>query len=45
MKNLKIDDDSDDEDSNFEGYLLKITQTKRLKKLWFRLVHKDLYCK
>lgn len=47
--NLKIssDDDSDDdeEDTNikYEGFLYKITQTKKLKKLWFKLHYKDLY--
>ena len=44
---MNLKDDSDDEDGeivNFEGYLLKITQTKKLKKLWFKLIHKDLYC-
>jgi hypothetical protein len=28
-----------------EGYLYKITNTKKLKRLWFKLLHKDLYCK
>jgi len=27
----------------FEGYLFKMTDTKRLKKLWFKLLHRDLY--
>jgi hypothetical protein len=48
---LKIEDnDSDDEvegegEIKHEGFLYKITQTKKLKKLWFKLSHKDLYCK
>lgn len=29
----------------FEGVLYKITTTKKLKKLWFKLLGKDLYCK
>ncbi len=38
------DDDSDDNSNlKFEGYLYKITQTKKLKKLWFKLIYKDLY--
>ena len=26
-----------------EGFLHKLTETKKLKKLWFKLHHKDLY--
>lgn len=40
------DNDSDDEeakDLRFEGFLYKITQSKKLKKLWFKLLYKDLY--
>ncbi len=40
------DEDSDEEetkDIKYEGYLYKITQTKKLKKLWFKLLYKDLY--
>lgn len=40
------DSDSDeDEDSEikYEGYLYKITQSQKLKKLWFKLVHRDFY--
>ncbi len=43
----KDDDyDSDEEDAKnikFEGFLYKITQSKKLKKLWFKLIYKDLY--
>lgn len=28
---------------NYEGYLYKITSNKKLKKLYFKLIHKDLY--
>lgn len=45
--NIK-NEDSDEEESDqvkFEGYLYKITVSKKLKKLWFKLLHKDLYCK
>jgi len=31
--------------NNYEGYLYKITKMKKLKKLYFRLIHKDMYCK
>ncbi len=46
--NIKItsNDDSDDEEDTHithEGFLYKITQTKKLKKLWFKLHYKDLY--
>lgn len=43
-----ITDDSD-EDDDFEeeaaasGYLYKISRGKKLKKRWFKLIHKDLY--
>lgn len=40
--------ESDEEDTgqvNYEGLLYKITNTKKLKGLWFKLVGKDLYCK
>jgi hypothetical protein len=43
---ISQEDDSDEEDEGevrFEGYLYKITQSKKIKKLWFKLVHKDLY--
>ena len=39
-------DNSDDDDKTelrFEGFLFKITQSKKLKKLWFKLIFKDLY--
>lgn len=29
----------------FEGYISKITETQKLKKLWFKLYDKDLFCK
>lgn len=39
------DDDEDNDNTNlkYEGYLYKITQSKKLKKLWFKLIFKDLY--
>lgn len=41
-------DDSDDDDLKsrdlkHDGYLFKITQSKKLKKLFFKLIHRDLY--
>lgn len=39
--------DSDEEDEKndlrYEGFLFKLTHSKKLKKLWFKLVYKDLY--
>jgi hypothetical protein len=32
-------------DNNYEGYLYKLTKTKKLKKMYFRLIDKDMYCK
>ncbi len=29
----------------FEGYINKITESQKLKKLWFKLYDKDLFCK
>ena len=48
--NLKTDKpDSDDDELNqevrFGGFLYKLTQTKKLKKLYFKLINRDLYCK
>jgi tRNA A-37 threonylcarbamoyl transferase component Bud32 len=47
--NTESDDDETASTINrnvsFEGYLYKITtSTKKLKKLWFKLFYKDLYC-
>lgn len=41
--NFRISDD-ESEDVKFEGTLYKITTTKKLKKLWFKLLGRDLYC-
>jgi len=38
--------DSDEEENceiKYEGYLYKITQSQKLKKLWFKLMHRDFY--
>lgn len=45
LKTDKIYDDEDDikEEITYEGFLYKITQTKKLKKLHFKLLNKDLY--
>ncbi len=48
QKNKQPDSDDEDDDEErseikFEGYLYKITQSKKLKKLWFKLLYKDLY--
>lgn len=41
-----VEYDSDDavDDVKFEAFLFKITNSKKLKKLWFKLIGKDLYC-
>lgn len=39
------DEDDDGEDIKNEGFLYKITNNKKLKKLWFKQIDKDLYCK
>ena len=53
-ENVKIDEKVDKEtdgnsaettENNYEGYLYKLTKTKKLKKMYFRLIHKDMYCK
>lgn len=40
-----IDDDDKDEVIQYEGWIYKITETNKLKKLWFKLYDKDLFCK
>ena len=41
-----VDYDSDDDiqDVKYEAYMYKITQSKKIKKLWFKLIGRDLYC-
>lgn len=39
------DDDLNKEEIKNEGFLYKITNNKKLKKLWFKQIDKDLYCK
>lgn len=42
----KVDDEDDlKEEVKNEGFLYKITNNKKLKKLWFKQIDKDLYCK
>ena len=41
-QNYDSDDDIKD-DIKYEGWLHKLTQTKKLKKLYFKLINKDLY--
>jgi hypothetical protein len=38
-------DDNDNEEVQHEGHLYKVTDQKQIKRLWFKLVHRDLYCK
>jgi hypothetical protein len=46
---MDVDDDGDFDDSNndirYEGSLYKIADDKNIKRLWFKLVNRDLYCK
>jgi hypothetical protein len=37
--------DEPEEDIRHEGFLHKLTDQKQVKRLWFKLIHKDLYCK
>jgi len=43
LKNDVECDSGDESELRFEGDLYKITETKKLKKLWFKLVFRDLY--
>ncbi len=45
LNRIDYDSDNEEEEAKNEGFLYKVTQTKKLKKLWFRLIGKDLYCK
>lgn len=38
-------DEEDEEVIRYEGYISKITETQKLKKLWFKLYDRDLFCK
>jgi len=37
------DSDNEEEIVQNEGYLYKLTEANKMKKLWFKLLHKDLY--
>lgn len=39
------DDEDYKKDITHEGYLLRLTSTKKVKKYYCKLVNKDLYCK
>jgi hypothetical protein len=48
--NLKISEDQESSSeerviTEYEGYIYKITNSNNLRRLWFKLAHKDLYCK
>ena len=36
-------DDISTKGSNYEGYMYKLTKTKKIKKLWFKLICRDIY--
>jgi Ca2+-binding EF-hand superfamily protein len=43
-KNI-VKDDDEDEVIQYAGWISKITETQKLKRLWFKLYDKDLFCK
>lgn len=43
--NLNIEDEPEEDIESHEGYLYKITETKKIKKIYFKLIGKDIYCK
>lgn len=42
---VKEDEEEPHEVLQYEGYIYKITESNKLKKLWFKLYDKDLFCK
>ena len=40
---IDSDQDEENEEVKYEGFLYKLTQSNKMKKLWFKLVHRDLY--
>lgn len=45
IHNTDIVKDDDEEVITHEGWISKITETQKLKQLWFKLYDKDLFCK
>lgn len=41
---VKNDDVEEEEINQYEGFISKITESHKLKKLWFKLYDKDLFC-
>ena len=41
--NNSVDDDISTKGSNYEGFMYKLTKTKKIKKLWFKLICRDIY--
>ena len=41
---IKNDDDDDSEEIKMEGFLWKITNNQKFKKLWFNQIDKDIFC-
>jgi hypothetical protein len=39
------DEDEKEDEVRHEGFLIKISSNKSLLKRWFKLVHRDFYCK
>ena len=44
-KILNNEEEDEHETYKHEGYIFKITESNKLKKLWFKLYDKDLFCK
>jgi Ca2+-binding EF-hand superfamily protein len=42
---IKNDDDDESEEIKMEGFLWKITNNQKFKKLWFTQIDKDIFCK
>jgi hypothetical protein len=45
---MDVDDEYEEDDKGdiiYEGHLYKISEDKTIKKLWFKLINRDLYCK
>ena len=43
--NMIKNDDDEHEIIKFEGFIYKITDSNKFKKLWFKIYDKDLFCK
>ena len=44
-EDIDLDDSDEGEIIKMKGYLFKLTDVNKMKKLWFDLIQRDLYCK